>query len=75
MNVIVIGKLGKDNLQSAITNFHDPSYRLELVLDRGTREHLIRFWDTFPTYVGFFSLDLSFCLDFLFWGHFFLLPT
>ena len=36
MNVIVIGKLGKDNLQSAITDYQDPSYRLELVLDRGT---------------------------------------
>jgi hypothetical protein len=36
VNVVVVGKLGKDNLQSAVTDFHDPSYRLELVLNRNT---------------------------------------
>jgi hypothetical protein len=48
VNIVVIGKLGKDNLQSAFSDFNDPSYRLELVLDLVTAASLRGLLDSGP---------------------------
>jgi hypothetical protein len=48
VNVVVVGKLGKDSLQSAFSDFNDPSYRLELVLDLDTAASLRGLLDSGP---------------------------
>ena len=48
INMVVVGKMGKDNLQSAFSDYHDPSYRLELVLDRDTVTSLRALLDSGP---------------------------
>jgi hypothetical protein len=40
VNIIVIGRVGRANLESALTEYDNASYRLELLLDRDTMSAL-----------------------------------